>query len=100
MIAEATPRGTTPAEGGLAALAGSSVLLSELPPDEETELARLPAATRRAAEQIRATAVLVLPVEIDGYRVGSMELLRTGSPFKESERALARLGAALAALAV
>ena len=60
---------------------------------------RIPAAVRSAAERARASAVLVLPVHVDGRVRGSLELLRAGDPFDAGERRLARLAAGQAALA-
>jgi serine phosphatase RsbU (regulator of sigma subunit) len=81
-----------------AELEGSRVQLSELPSAEIDERAELPAPLRRAAERARAEALLALPVLVSERLVGSLELLRRRGPFSPAERALARLGAAQAAL--
>jgi serine phosphatase RsbU (regulator of sigma subunit) len=83
-----------------AELAGSHCPLNELPDHEESDLDRLPPSLRRAAERVRAPFVVVLPVHVEGEVRGSLELMRPRLPFDESERQLARLAAAQAALAI
>jgi serine phosphatase RsbU (regulator of sigma subunit) len=83
-----------------AELEGTRVPIDELSPDEVDELELLPDAVARAAERVRATAVLQLPVAVGGDVDGSLELMRAGVAFDESERHVARLAAAQAALAI
>jgi serine phosphatase RsbU (regulator of sigma subunit) len=84
----------------VAELHGSRITVAELPSGLEDELERLPGPVRAAAARIGATAALVVPVELDGVAVGSLELLRTGAPFDADERLAARLAADHAALAL
>jgi len=72
---------------------GSRMRRDELPHVEETDLAALSAAVRALAERIGAQTVLQVPVVLAGESLASLELLRRGRPFTESERLLARLGA-------
>ncbi|MFL5951853.1 MAG: SpoIIE family protein phosphatase, partial [Gaiellaceae bacterium] len=96
----ATALGVSTASEALAAELGRSGFpLDELPPNEESKLARMPPAVRHAAERADAMNVLLLPVHVDGRLCGSLELMRSGQPFDEGERRLARVGAAQAALA-
>jgi serine phosphatase RsbU (regulator of sigma subunit) len=67
---------------------------------EESDVRLLPSAVRRAAERIQASAVLLLPVRLDGRLEGSLELMREGPEFGDDERGLARLAAGQAALAI
>jgi serine phosphatase RsbU (regulator of sigma subunit) len=83
-----------------AELAGSRIALDELPEHEETELERLPPGVRNAAGRAGASAVVVLPVHIDGSVRGSLELMRAGEAFSARERRLARLAAGQASLAI
>ena len=55
---------------------------------------------RRAAERVRAAGVLAVAARVGGRVVGSVELLRIGSPFTADERAVVDLVAAQLALAV
>jgi serine phosphatase RsbU (regulator of sigma subunit)/putative methionine-R-sulfoxide reductase with GAF domain len=89
----------TESEALAAELARSGFAVEELPPHERSELGRMPAAVRRAAERAHASAVLLLPVLVDGRVRGSLELLRAGDPFDEAETRLARLAVGQAALA-
>jgi serine phosphatase RsbU (regulator of sigma subunit) len=98
--ARATALGVATASEALAAELGRSGFpLGELPQNEESNLGRMPAAVREAADRARATNVLLLPVHVDGRLCGSLELMRAGEAFDEAERRLARVGAAQAALA-
>ena len=83
-----------------AELAGSRLGLDELPEHEETQLDRLPAGTRSAARRAGASAVVVLPAQIDGRVRGSLELMRSGERFSRRERHLARLAAGQVTLAI
>ncbi|TMA51133.1 MAG: GAF domain-containing protein, partial [Deltaproteobacteria bacterium] len=83
-----------------AELEGTRVPIGEVSPDEVDELEHLPAAVGRAARRARATAVLQLPIMIGDEVDGSLELLRAGVPFDESERRVARVAAVQAALAI
>jgi serine phosphatase RsbU (regulator of sigma subunit) len=83
-----------------AELEGTRVPIDELSPDEVDSLEHLPAAVARAARRAPATAVLQLPVAICDEVDGSLELLRAGPRFDESERRVARLAAAQAALVI
>ncbi len=83
-----------------AELAGSRLAHDELPEHEQTELERLPLGVRGAADRAGASAVVVLPVHVDGRLRGSLELMRASEPFDESERRLARLAAGQASLAI
>jgi serine phosphatase RsbU (regulator of sigma subunit) len=83
-----------------AELEGSRLPLDDVPDHEEAELERLPAPIRRAAERVHASAVLVIPVRVDGRIEGSVELMRVGLDFDDDERRLARLAAGQAALAI
>jgi len=92
---ELAARAVAPETSALAAeIAGSRT-----GPEEIAE-GRIPPATRRAAEQIRAAGVLVEPATVEGRLVGSVELVRAAAAFDEDERALGRLVAAHLALAV
>ncbi|MFL5968242.1 MAG: SpoIIE family protein phosphatase [Gaiellaceae bacterium] len=83
-----------------AELSGSRVSADELPRHEETMPERLPAAVRRTAERAGASAVLLVPVQVDGRVCGSLELMRSGAAFDAGERRLARLAASQASLAI
>ena len=76
-----------------AGLAGSSFALDELPP-ASTSGDDLPDAVRRAARRVRASDVLLIPVWGDGAAFGSLELLRAGRAFDQSETSAARFAAA------
>jgi serine phosphatase RsbU (regulator of sigma subunit) len=83
-----------------AELEGSRVPLAGVPEGEVSDLLRLPESVRRAAERIRASSVLFIPVQLDGRIEGSIELMRVGDAFDSAERQLARLAAGQAALAI
>jgi serine phosphatase RsbU (regulator of sigma subunit) len=83
-----------------AELEGSRFAVGDLPKDEPADLDATPDAVRRAAARVRATAVVQLPVVADGQVLGSLELMRAGVPFDESERRLGRFAAAQSALAI
>jgi serine phosphatase RsbU (regulator of sigma subunit) len=89
----------TPSEALAAELARSGSAVEELPHDEQSELDGMPAGVRQAAERAQASAALLLPVHVDGRVRGSLELLRAGDPFDDTERRLARVAAGQAALA-
>jgi serine phosphatase RsbU (regulator of sigma subunit) len=83
-----------------AELEGSRISLPEVPEHEEFDPERLPEAVRRAAERVRASAALLIPVRIDGRIAGTVEVMREGSDFDESELQLARLVAGQSGLAI
>jgi serine phosphatase RsbU (regulator of sigma subunit) len=83
-----------------AELEGSRVPVEEVPDAEESDLARLPGAVRRAAERAHAAHVVLLPVHVDGQLRGSLELMRRRRQFDDAERRIARLAAGQAALAI
>ena len=83
-----------------AELEGSRLPLDELPQQEESEPDLLPEGVRRAAERVRATSVVLLPIHIDGEAAGTLEVMRKGRAFDDGERRLARLAAGQAALAI
>src|SRR4051794_35591711 len=83
-----------------AELEGSRFPVQDLPAEEQTDLDAMPEAVRRAATRVRATAVVQLPLVADGHVLGSLELMRAGVPFDESERRLGRFAAAQSALAI
>jgi serine phosphatase RsbU (regulator of sigma subunit) len=87
-------------EALVAELSGSRVPLAALPQSEEGTLERLPRSVQRAAERARASAVFLLPLHVDGSVCGSLELLRAGDAFDDTERRLARLAASQASLAI
>jgi serine phosphatase RsbU (regulator of sigma subunit) len=83
-----------------AELEGSRFPAAELPAGESDEVAGLPPAVARAAEQARLGAVLQVPVVFDGRPVASLELMRPRGRFTPDERVLARLLAHQVGLAV
>jgi serine phosphatase RsbU (regulator of sigma subunit) len=83
-----------------AELEGSWLALEDVPKSEVSDQGRLPDAVRSAAERVRAPHVLLLPLLAEGEPRGSLELMRSGSPFGERELQLARLAAAQAGLAM
>jgi serine phosphatase RsbU (regulator of sigma subunit) len=83
-----------------AELEGSRLRLDELPQHEESEPDGLPEGVRRAAGRVRASSVVLLPIHVDGEAAGSLEVMRSGRPFDDGERRLARLAAGQAALAM
>ncbi|MFL5980359.1 MAG: SpoIIE family protein phosphatase [Gaiellaceae bacterium] len=94
-VAVATSSGALAAE-----LVGSRIPLAELPQHEVAGLGGAPSGARRAAERAGATTLVVVPVHLDGSLRGSLELSRAGDEFGDGDRRLARLGAALASLAL
>ena len=83
-----------------AELEGSCFSVHELSAEEQTDLDAMPEAVRRAAKRARATEVVQLPIVAEGHVLGSLELMRAGVPFDESERRLGRFAAAQSALAI
>src|SRR5437870_1237558 len=83
-----------------AELEGSRLLLDDVPEHEESDLERLPQPVSLAAERVQASAVLLVPVRVEGRIEGSVELMRHGADFDEGERRLARLAAGQAALVI
>jgi serine phosphatase RsbU (regulator of sigma subunit) len=82
-----------------AELAGSRIPLDGVPEHEESDLTRLPEGVRRLAERVGASAVVLLPVHVDGRISGTLELLRV-APFDDGELRHGRLAAGLASLAI
>ncbi len=76
-----------------AELVGSRFSLLELPFEETADLERMPAQVRAAADRVRADSLLLLPAWGDGRPLGSLELMRAGSPFGSEEVAVGRLAA-------
>jgi serine phosphatase RsbU (regulator of sigma subunit) len=83
-----------------AELARTGVALDDLSHGEESKLVRMPTIVQRTARRVGASAVLLLPVHVDGRVRGSLELFRAGEPFDDDEVRLARLAAGQASLAV
>ena len=82
-----------------AELAGSRISLAEVPQHEQGDLEQLPAGVRRAAQRAGVTAVVLLPVHVDGGVRGTLELMRA-APFEEADRRHARIAAGQASLAI
>ena len=80
-----------------AELEGTTLPTDELPDAPVADLARAPAATRRLAERVGASSVLLVPARADGVAV-SVELFGSGEPFGPEQRLAAELCAAHAAL--
>jgi serine phosphatase RsbU (regulator of sigma subunit) len=76
-----------------AELEGSLLPAVELPEGLLEDLARAPAATRRLADRVGASSLLLVPVRADGIAV-SLELFRAGDPFDADQRLAAELCAA------
>jgi serine phosphatase RsbU (regulator of sigma subunit) len=89
---------SSPAIG--AELQGSRLPVADVSAEEVSEAGRLPEGVRRVAERVRASSVLLIPVQVDGRLEGSVELMRAGVAFDDAERRLARLAAGQAALAI
>jgi serine phosphatase RsbU (regulator of sigma subunit) len=88
-----------------AELEGSRLSLEDVPAGElEVESpasARgLAASLRRVAARVRADAVLVFPVFLDGAPAATLELMRAGPRYSARERTLGRLAAAHLGIAV
>ena len=82
-----------------AELAGSRIPLGGVPQHEESDVSRLPEGVQRAAERAGASAVVLLPVHVDGGVGGTLELMRN-APFDDDERRHARVAAGLVSLAI
>jgi serine phosphatase RsbU (regulator of sigma subunit) len=82
-----------------AELEGTVLPADELPDAPLADLGRAPAATRRLAERVGASSLLLIPVHADGLAV-SLELFRAGEPFAAEQRLAAELCAAEAALVI
>ena len=91
---------STESQALAAELARSGLALDDLPRYDESELARMPTVVQRTARRVGASAVLLLPVHVDGRVRGSLELFRAAEPFGEGETRLAQLAVAQASLAV
>jgi serine phosphatase RsbU (regulator of sigma subunit) len=83
-----------------AELSRSGFSIDDLPGREESEPLRMPTVVQRTAQRVRASAVLLLPVHVDGGARGSLELFRVADPFDDGEVRLARLAATQASLAI
>jgi serine phosphatase RsbU (regulator of sigma subunit) len=83
-----------------AELQGSRLPLEDVPEAEESDPDRLPEAVRRAAERVRASHVVLLPVYVGGQIRGTLEVMRSRLALDEGERRLVRLAAGQAALAI
>src|SRR4051812_34588291 len=83
-----------------AELEGSRLALEDVPELEESALERLPEGVRRAAERVHAGAAVLIPVHLDGRVQGSLELMRTETPFAEQELRFARIAAGQAGLVI
>jgi serine phosphatase RsbU (regulator of sigma subunit) len=95
------PRAVATGSAAVAAeIEGTRLPLEDAAELEESDVRRLPSAVRRAAERIQASAVLLLPLRLDGRLEGSLELMREGPDFGDDQRGLARLAAGQAALAI
>jgi serine phosphatase RsbU (regulator of sigma subunit) len=81
----------------VAELEGSLLPAAELPAALLDDLARAPAATRRLADRVGASSLLLIPVRADGIAV-SLELFRSGEPFGGDQRLAAELCAVQATL--
>src|SRR5262249_15978536 len=66
--------------------------LGELPAASTSGVA-LPDAVRRAARRVRASDVILIPVQAGGAALGSLELFRAGREFDEGETAAAGVAA-------
>jgi serine phosphatase RsbU (regulator of sigma subunit) len=84
----------------LAELEGARVPAADLPGSEGDERDSLPDALGTLAERVAARGALYLPLAVAGRQEGSLELLRRERPFTPAERALARLAAAEALVAL
>ena len=83
-----------------AELEGTRVAAEDVSGDEVDDVDLLPAAVAAAARRVRATAVLQLPVATRGAIDGTLELMRSGVPFDDLERRVARVAAVETALAI
>ena len=83
-----------------AELEGTRVPLADVAAEEVDDLEALPRTVAQAARRVGATAVLQIPMAVDGAVGGSLELMRAGVPFDDGDRRVARLAAAQAALAI
>jgi serine phosphatase RsbU (regulator of sigma subunit) len=81
----------------VAELEGTQLPAAELPAEPTTHLASAPASVRHAAARAAAQALLLVPVRSAG-RLASVELYRTGAPFREEEQLAAELAAGQVAL--
>ena len=83
-----------------AELEGSRFPLEKLPQREVDKLDSLPEPLRRAAARAGASAVLLIPVARGGTLLGTLELMRRRDRFAPAQRAVARVAAAHAGLAL
>jgi serine phosphatase RsbU (regulator of sigma subunit) len=90
-VAVAAPRALA------AEIYGTVLPAAELPRAPLDDLAQAPAAARRIAELNGATQLLLVPARAGGFAV-SLELFRSGEPFRPEQRLAAELCAVQAAL--
>ena len=88
-----------------AELEGSRLSLEDVPAGELdveslSSAQGLPPSLRRVAARVRADAVLVFPVFLDGVPAATLELMRAGPRYSARERTLGRLAAAHLGIAV
>jgi serine phosphatase RsbU (regulator of sigma subunit) len=83
-----------------AELEGSRLALADLPQAEVSDADTLPVSVRRTADRVRASAILLIPVSVDGQIEGSLELMRGGEPFDDTERRFARVAGGQLALVI
>ena len=93
-------RGVAAASRALAAELERSRLPSGYAPDGELEEDKLPPTLRDTASRIGAGAVLVVPVPAGSRVVGALEVYRGRTQYDDSERALIRVAAAQAGVAM
>jgi serine phosphatase RsbU (regulator of sigma subunit) len=94
-------RGVWSSSAALAAeLEGSRVLVDELGTGERSESDELSPALRRLADRSGAGGVAVVPELSDGRVIATLELLRPGEPFTETDRMVSRIAAREAGLLV
>ena len=83
-----------------AELEGSRVPLADIPEYEVSDAEHLPESVQSAAERVRASSVVLIPLHLEGRVEGSIELMRAGRAFDDVERRFARLAAGQAVLAI
>jgi hypothetical protein len=76
-----------------AELEGSRLPLEDVPEHEVGDLERLPESVRRAAERVRASSVLLIPIQVDGRVEGSLEFMRQATASKRATPPRPRLAA-------
>jgi serine phosphatase RsbU (regulator of sigma subunit) len=83
-----------------AELVGSSFSLLELPVEGTADSSHVPEQVRAAAARVHADAILLVPIWAEGRPLGSLELMRAGTAFRDEELTVARLAAAQVGLAL